>query len=128
MDINIYKSYSLDNLKFNNEVVWYRISFVGQEFDLKAKRLVLMFEKKYIVNDKFIDEGVFSAKKVYYTVSNSEFILPSGSYTSDSVEIDSKIAVSEFEYFVNKLYRDESSTYTIVMDIISMLNNKKIFI
>jgi hypothetical protein len=128
MDINIYKSYSLDNLKFNNEVVWYRISCVGQEFDLKAKRLVLMFEKKYIVNDKFIDEGVFSANKVYYTVSNREFILPSGAYTSDSVEIDSKIAVSEFEYFVNKLYRDESSTYTIVMEIISMLNNKKIFI
>ncbi len=128
MDINIYKSYSLDNLKFNNETVWYRISFVGQEFDLKAKRLVLIFEKNYIVNDEFIDVGVFFTKKVYYTASNSEFILPSGIYTTDSADISNNIAISEFEYFVNKLYKDKSSTYTIVMELISMLNNKKAFI
>lgn len=128
MDINIYKSYSLDSLKFNNETVWYRISFVGQEFDLKAKRLVLIFEKNYIVNDEFIDEGVFFTKKVYYTASNSEFILPSGVYTTDSADISNNIAISEFEYFVNKLYKDKSSTYTIVMELISMLNNKKVFI
>ncbi len=128
MKLNLYKSYSLDNIKFENEIVWCRISFIGQEFDLNAQRLVLMFSKEYIVNDKIIDKGLFLSQKVYYTVSNSEFILPDGTYTSNTIDIASGIAVSEFDYFVNKLYRDQSATFNIIMELITMLNNKNIFI
>lgn len=106
----IERAFSVDTIKYNDEVLWYRIVFSGVEYDKNANRLVVKFDKYYFTNSiTKIDDNNLQSSVLWFTASSDKFI-ENGSY----VNKPSELSINEVEFMYNLVFLEKDGILALI--------------